>query len=343
MADETRSSGIMGPMTRAVTIEDIAAAAGVSRQTVSRAINGMPRISEETRARVIEISERLGYRPSRFAANLARTQKVRTIGVVVDSFRNPFYSELTADLLDEAASRGWQVTVSSHENEPVFDLVARLAGEVDAIVGYFGRVDEGELVAASRGVPIVLLGSPATFEGLHSVDIDFDAGILEIVAGLRERGVRRFGMIESEHADESYSPSTRRRAYENAVDSESAGAVVVERATAQSVDAGERGLRDLLDAFPDTEAVIVFSDLMAMGALRAAQERGVAVPAELRIVGIDGLSLGAALRPALTSLAIIGRDFTGHIAELVDGVLSGRAAPPERRRAAPHVVWRESA
>ncbi|MCS5713167.1 LacI family transcriptional regulator [Herbiconiux sp. CPCC 205716] len=326
-----------------VTIEDIAAEAGVSRQTVSRAMNGMPRISEKTRARVLEVSERLGYRPSRFASNLARVAKAKTVGLVVDSLRNPYYSELAAELLDAASLNGWQLTISSHENEPVLPMVARLAGEVDAVVGYFGEDNEEELLAAARGVPVVLLGRTATVPGLHSVDIDFDSGFVALIDELRRRGAARFGMLESHIHGTEYAPSSRRLAYERSTEHPSSSAVIVCEAEMQSVDAGEAGMHALLDRYPDTDTVIAFSDLMAMGALRAAHSRGIDIPSRLKVVGIDGLSLGAVTSPALTSLAIVGSPIIEQVAEVVRAALQPGAVGEQHRRAIPAPLWRESA
>ncbi|PUB27601.1 LacI family transcriptional regulator [Promicromonospora sp. AC04] len=328
-------------MQQRVTIEDIARAAGVSRQTVTRAMNGMPRISEETRARVLEAGERLGYRPNRFASNLARSSKAKTVAFVVDSFRNPYYSELTADLLDAASERGWQMTISSHENE--LKLISRLASEVDAIVGYISEPDEAALVSAARGVPLVLIDRTVTADGLHSIDFDFASAFGDLVAGLRARGARRFGLLESQPAGTAYVPSSRREAYESTVDPASAKAVVVCEAPVQSVAAGELGFDSLIERHPDTDTVIAFSDLMAMGALRAAHRQGIEVPGRVKIVGIDGLSLGAATVPALTSLAILGSELTGQVADVLEKALGGADGGFERRRSVPSVIWRESA
>jgi LacI family transcriptional regulator len=332
----------MGGMQRRVTIKDIAREAGVSRQTVTRAMNGMPRISEATRDRILEISERLGYRPSRFASNLARTSKTKTIAFVVDSFRNPYYSELAADLLDAASARGWQMTIVSREDEPELQLLSRLANQVDAVVGYLGETDEKALATAARGAPLVLLGRTATTDGLHSVDFDFGPAFANLVDELRKRGSKRFGMLESQPLGAVYEPSTRRIAYEAAVDPVSAAAVVVCEAPPQSVDAGELGFDELMDRFPETDTVIAFSDLMAMGALRAAHRRGVDVPGQVRLVGVDGLSLGAVTSPALTSLAILGTGFAEQIADVIEQALDGGDGA-ERRRASLPILWRESA
>lgn len=324
-----------------MTIEDIATEVGVSRQTVTRALNGMDRISEETRAKVLEASERLGYRPSRFAANLARSRKTRTIGFVVATFRNPYYTELTADLLQAVAGLGWHVTVVSHERTPELSTLATVAGEVDAVVGYFSGSEE-EILRTARGVPVVLLGREATLSGLHSVDIDFSGGLEVLIGQLRARGSRRFGMLESRMRGGTYRPSDRRRAYEALVDARSREAVVVCEADYQSVDAGSIGFRELMDRFPDTDTVIAFSDLMAMGALTAAHESGVSVPDQVRIVGIDGLSLGAITYPGLSSLAISGAELARAAVDIVQRAFDGRG-DDMRRVVSPVPLWRGSA
>ncbi|HEU5223984.1 MAG TPA: LacI family DNA-binding transcriptional regulator [Candidatus Lumbricidophila sp.] len=329
-------------MNSRITIDDIAAAAGVSRQTVTRAMNGMPRISESTRARVLEVSERLGYRPNRFAANLARTAQVKSIGLVVDSFRNPYYGELTADLLEAAREHGWHVSLWSREQEPVLELLARIAPELDVVIGYIDEPDESKILTAARGTPVILVSRTAISPSLNSVDFDFQTGFRRLVNELRARGSRQFGFLDSHDAGTIYAPSSRRLAYEAVVDECSAHAVVVCDAPARALDGGERGMFALLDAFPHVDTVLAFSDLMAIGALRAARTRGLAVPADIRIVGIDGLGLGTVTSPTLTSLALVGRELTDALVAVVEGALA-QSATATHRLIVPDICWRESA
>lgn len=146
-------------MAKRVTIHDVAALAGVSRQTVSRALNDMDDISSETKKRVLEASAKLGYRPSRFARNLVARQKTRAVGYMVASFRNPYYTEIAGDLLDCAAARGWQVVMASGESEGEAAALRMLASQVDVFVGHF-MSPEARLEEARGGIPMVVLEPP---------------------------------------------------------------------------------------------------------------------------------------------------------------------------------------
>lgn len=337
MASQGEGDGVK----QRVTIEDIAAEVGVSRQTVTRAMNGMPRISPQTRERVLEAARRMGYQPSRFAKNLASNKRTTAIGLVVETFRNPFYGEFTAELQRLLAARGWQMSVTSQEVAPV-ETPLLLADEVDLLVGYLqGEADD--LVAATHGVPTILIGETASRPGLHSVSIDFDAGISELLSGLRERGARRFGLLEPKVGGIDYFKSDRRRSYERHVDAASREAIVVCEVDLLSLDTGVDGFRRLMAQFPETDTVIAFSDLMAMGALNAAHRDGYAVPGDVRIVGNDGLTLGGLTVPPLTTLNVIGSGLAEAITDLIEKILDGSAEPSERVTVTPRPLWRESA
>lgn len=232
-------------------------------------------------------AQELSYRPSRFASNLAR-QKHHAVGLVVASLRNPYYTDLAADVLDETAERGWQLTVSTTERtlEPV--LVAELATHVDAIVGYF-RGDEDSIKQAARGVPVVLIERSASVAGIHSVSLDFDRAVAELVSDLRRRGARRFTMVDRRSLDPGvpYVPSPRRLAFQRAV----GGPVAVATAT-ETTGSAASAFDELLAIDPGLDPVIAFNDLMALGVMDRARTVGADIPGDIRIVGIDGLSIG---------------------------------------------------
>ncbi|WP_377267327.1 LacI family DNA-binding transcriptional regulator [Peterkaempfera sp. SMS 1(5)a] len=95
---------------RRVTIDDVARSTGVSRQTVSRAINDKPEIDPATRQRILSVAQEMGYRPSRFARGMVR-QSTTTLGLVIADVLNPFFPEVVAGVLEAADARGWQVVI----------------------------------------------------------------------------------------------------------------------------------------------------------------------------------------------------------------------------------------
>ncbi|MBO3733033.1 LacI family DNA-binding transcriptional regulator [Glycomyces niveus] len=334
-------------MAKRVTILDVAAEVGVSRQTVTRAMNGTGRISEATRQKVLDAAERLGYRASRFARSLVTREKTPAMGFVVASFRNPYYTDLAASLLEAGADRGWQIMVASTERG-MDEALAMLAPQVDVIVGHLAGAD-AHLRRVCGGLPLVRLdaefrsGSDSA-PGVHAVGVDLKTGVEEAVGVLRERGAQTFGMVDSANYRRHFGGDTvspRRRWFEDAVGDDLTGVIVGE----ESISGGGRAFAELMERHPGTDAVLMFNDLMALGAVQSAHHLGIEVPRHVSIVGVDGLALGEAVDPPLTSIAIDRSEFAGHVMDVVETLAKAEFArlEPIRRRAASRVLWRGSA
>lgn len=315
-----------------VTINDVAAAAGVSRQTVTRAMNAMADISPATRERVLDAAERLGYRPSRFASNLP-AQKHRTIGIVVESLRNPYYTDLAADLIDVTAEHGWQTTIATL-NPDIDQVVRDLERQVDAIVGYATPSTE-LLRGALRGLPIVRLDADERTTGMHAVTFDFETGMRQLIEQARARGSRRFAMIDSTAAGTT---STLR------------GAVLRRMAPIEHVEMSELTIEDgaralirLRDAAPHVDTVVAFNDMIAIGAIVGAHQQGVRVPEDLRIIGIDGLTLGEIMDPPLSTLAIDRLAVAHAAADIIARQFAQPGGGFLSVSITPRPIWRKSA
>lgn len=330
-------------MGKRVTILDVAAEAGVSRQTVTRAMNDMNDISVSTRQRVLDAAERLGYRPSRFARNLVTREKTNALGLVVASFRNPYYTDIAADMLSGAAERGWQVLLAALDGDGS-DVLGKLSAQVDVMVGHF-HAPEADIREACGGLPVVNLEFASTMPGVHSVHVDIESGIVEAVEALRERGARRFGMVDAGYTRRmlgTYQPTPRREWFERAVGDQLTGIVV---AAEDTISGGGHAFAELLSKHPDTDTVLMFNDLMALGAVQSAQTLGVDVPGRVRIVGVDGLSLGEAVNPPLTTISIDRQGIASNtldIAEILAKADFASIAPINRKLRA-QILWRASA
>ncbi|MEV0233411.1 LacI family DNA-binding transcriptional regulator [Nonomuraea sp. NPDC050786] len=322
----------------------MAALAGVSRQTVTRALNDMDGINDETKQRVLEATKRLGYRPSRFARSLVAREKTRTLGLVVSSFRNPYYTEIAGELLDCAASRNWQVVMASSESAGEAAALHTLIPQVDVVIGHFWT-SEKQIEQARNGIPLVVLDRVKPMPGTHSVALDLRSGIEEALHALRAKGARTIGMIDStNHVLRSsvYAPSTRRRDFEELIGTGRPKAVV---AGEESIRGGSRAFVELMRAHPQVDAVLVFNDLMAIGALHAADILNIKVPDRVRVLGIDGLSLGEAVHPPLSTISIDRKALAARALDVVDALaaIDFVETIPIRHVVRPRLLWRESA
>ncbi|MGW6792455.1 LacI family DNA-binding transcriptional regulator [Streptomyces chartreusis] len=320
--DQQRESGVGRPggARRRATIHDVAKLAGVSRQTVSRAVNDKGEIDPGTKERVLEAARLLDYRPSRFARGLVRKGTV-TAGLVIPDLMNPFFPEVAAGVLEAAELRGWQVVVWDSRTDEAREREALdvLSHQADAVVGYFRSPDD-ELARHLGGVPLVLLERGPQHTRFAAVGIDAAAGVEQGMAHLVRAGHRRIGMLDGVHG-----PAPRRQAF--LAEARRHGLSVddgwIATCPEHSVAGGEEGMARLLDARPELTAVFGFNDLIAVGAIRAARRRGRRVPEELAVLGFDGLSLGELVDPGLTTLHIdkrrLGRLAVEQVARLRAG------------------------
>ncbi len=321
---------------RPATILDVAAAAGVSRQTVTRAMNDLPGVNAATRERVLDAARTLNYRPNRAAQGLVRGREI-AVGLVVDDLRNPYYPELASEFSRAAAARGWGVLLSDLGDDPLVAAghLASLALRVDAVVSLMPL---GALRAELGGIPVVQVGgghgkAPAEADDIVVV-IDDQAAVRAAIEHLLGAGRRRIGMIDS-----GAPASGRAQTYSLVLEEHGLPPLVVgaEHDSAGGANAAEA----MLDADPRIDAVFVFNDVLAIGALRGLRARGVRVPEDVAVIGMDGLDVSALVTPALTTLAIDLAALAAHTAELVAAMLRGER--PEPRTVSRTLLLRESA
>lgn len=311
----------------AATIEDVAAAAGVSRQTVTRAMNDMDGISVATKARVLAAAKELNYRPSRFGRGLARATH-DTLGLVVSDLANPYYPEFAAATVRYAGELGWNVvlvdTVYATDHQR---LLVDLASQVDAVIGYLGPTDLW--VDALAGMTVVTVdpapnGRAAGVPGVHAVRLDPRAAVRDAAAHLVRAGTRTAVVLDADRPGRS-----NERGELIASTLRDAGIVVeVLHAGGQDVETARTATLDLLGrGLPD--AVFAWNDILAVGALATLVEQGVSLPGDVRLLGVDGLSLGTFVTPQLTTLAVDMHEVARQAVDVAVGALKDASAGRE--------------
>lgn len=279
----------------ATSLEDVAREAGVSTATVSRALRGLPMVTEATRDAVVEVATRLGYVPSRSASALA-SGRTRTIGLVAPAISRWFFATAFEGAEHALRAAGFDALLYSIPDNSSprkqFDADV-LRGRVDAVLVASMSFSQGEEERLRS------LGMPAVFVSVQQPGFPF-VGIDDTAAGrtatrhLMELGHRVIGHICGPQADQlAFSPTIRRMEGWARVLTEAGldptGLAVQGDFSAAS---GVRCANDLLDRHPDLSAIFAASDEMAMGAIKAIQDRGLVVGRDISVVGIDGHELG---------------------------------------------------
>jgi DNA-binding LacI/PurR family transcriptional regulator len=294
-----------------ISIADIARIAGVSHTTVSRALRESPLISLDTRARIQRLAQEMGYTPNAIAQSL-QTRRTSMIGLVVTSIDDPFLSDVVKGVEEVARVAGFSVILSATHNDP--------DQEMAVIETFHRRRVDGILVASSRitnkykkrldhiRVPTVLINSQAESQDelLHWVAVDDRAGAQLAVEHLLHLGHRSIGYLGVSCRPRSN--QLRLQGYQDALAAAGMpyddGWVVIapgkEASDEEDVAAGQSMLPYLLESA--STAVFCYNDMVAIGALIACQERGIAVPQELSVVGFDDIRMASYVTPPLTTI-----------------------------------------
>ena len=290
---------------RRPTLEDIAAEAGVSMMSVSRAINGQAGIGPELRRRILETAERLGYRPNRAARGLAR-QRTSTLGLVLPDISNPYFALLAKAAADVARAADHNVLIlnSDEDAELEAEALATLAAEaVDGVVVAGSRLPDEHLAKALEGfaASVLVNRNPPPGSPCDAVNVDDEAGAAEAIAYLAGQGRRRIALVSGPAASAS---GTRRLAGYKAGLAARGLAFdprLVERCE-PTLEGGAAAITALIGREPGIDAVLAFNDVVAIGAMRELKSAGCAIPADVAVVGADDVPFAALVQPALTTL-----------------------------------------
>ena len=322
------------------TLRDVAERAQVSMRTVSNVVSGYEHVSERMRERVNLAIDELDYRPNPVARTL-RTGRTGVLALVVPEIDVPYFSELARDVINAAAEFGYRVmidqTAHDHERERELLTGADRTMLFDGVL-FSPLVTRAELeeMNARTSMPIVLLGEH-DFDGRYDhVAIDNLRAAQDATRHLIAIGRTRIAAIGAQPLESYTTPQQRTAGYEAAL--VEAGmtpdpSMVHPAAHYRRAD-GYAAARALLAQTPRPDAIFCYSDILAMGALRAAYDAGVRVPEDVAIIGIDDIEEGRFSRPTLSTVSLdtpfIARNAIARIAARIenpDGVAEQIVAP----------------
>jgi DNA-binding LacI/PurR family transcriptional regulator len=308
-------------------LADVAALAGVSIKTVSNVVNDHPQVRDDTRDRVRAAIGELGYRPNAVGRQL-RLGRTGLIALAVPEVDVPYFAELARLVVEAAAARGLTVLVEQTGGTLEAERTladARLAGLVDGLIISPVASSAEELEERRRAVPMVLLGEGPRPGGIDHVGLDDTAAAAEATAHLLAGGRRRVAFLGDRALGPVETSQRRQAGWHRALDAAAVPPTArpwfpVERF---SFAAGHAGVSAALDDGARFDALLCASDLLALGALRALDEAGLAVPRDVAVVGWDDVAFSAYTTPPLTAVRpdvqSIAACAVGMLVERIDG------------------------
>ncbi len=334
-----------------VTMRDVARLAGVSQSTVSRVLNGANEtipIGEETRQRVQDAVEKLGYYPNLHAGSL-RGQKTFMIAMMVADIANPFYHPMVRAVQDIADANRYDVMIANTDHMrdgEVHFIESVIRRPVDGVimVPYHLTEEDFDRLIVRTGVAVVALGQHIDHPKVDTVFGDDDKAVADAITWLiHEKGHRRIGFIG---VTSSFTAGARRR--EAFLDAMRRAGLPIYPEMFEigdwSSESGEHAMQVLLALPRPPTAVFAVNDLMAIGAMEAAGKAGLRIPEDVAIVGFDDIPATTWVRPRLTTVAQhpagMGRLMATALFERIQGDYSG---PGRRSEVACRLVVRESA
>lgn len=286
------------------TIKDVALLAGVSFTTVSHVLNQTRPVSEKARLRVLDAVAELGYVPSAVARSL-RKSETGIVGVLVPTVQNPFFAELVCGAEEACRQAGYSVFLCNSDNDPHRQqhyLRTLLEKRVDGLlVASVGEPESFDRVLGSSGLPCVAMDRLMPGAQADRISLDNRGGAELATQHLLALGHSHIACIsgpQKVEVSQARVKGWRAALKARQIEAQADWLQVSDFSTA----GGYQAAMTLLRAPARPSAIFACNDLMALGVLRAAAELGLAVPAELSVMGFDNIELGGFVHPGLSTV-----------------------------------------
>lgn len=311
--------------TERITLADVASRAGVSLMTVSRVVNDRPCVGADTRQRVREAVEALGYRPNIVARGL-KAASSRTIGLMVPDVTNPYFPEIVRGAEDVAIEHGYTLLLTNVVEDARRETLALRTFEdhlVDGVIACSPRLDNEELYPLLRRQRAAVLVNRRTDPKIAgSVRIDHELGARLLLRHLHQLGCRHPAFLTGppdSHAGRERLLGIDREAQELGVELPRARLLPCP----PTVDGGAAAAVELIARDPRIDALLCFNDLVAAGAMRALVELGARVPSDVAVTGYDDIVFARMFTPALTTIKAptyeLGQQAAGMLLDRMQG------------------------
>ena len=328
------------------TMQDVANKAGVSKATVSRVLSGKGYVSQETKDQVFKAIEEAGYRPNLLARNLA-TSKSMCIGLVVTNtlYNGNYFSELISQAAKKLDANGRQLILvdgkhSAEEEREAIQFLHDLRCDGIIIYPRFLSVDEMDDIIDKYNKPVMVVNRKLRKHQSHCIYCDHKGSGLQSTRALIERGHRNIAFITG--SMDSPTAIERLSGYKEAL---SAADLPVNDAPIipgkWTPASGAAAVEALLAGGQTFSAILASNDDMAIGAMKKLNEAGIAVPADVSVIGFDNIPTAPFLIPALSSVKDPVSDMVSEVISQIISMLDGGYLS-EQNKFVSELILRES-
>jgi len=330
----------------ALTLEDIARLSGSSRSTVSRVINGDSNVSDATREKIMEVIREVNFQPNLAARGLA-VGRVSVVGLVIPMgvsaiFTDPFFPLLIQGVSSGCNSKDYSVMLWLAEPDYERRMISKMMynGLVDGVIVSSMLMDDPIVKAlAESKLPFILIGRHPTNDDISYIDLDNQKSASDAVSYLVNMGRQRVATISGPR--NMIVGQDRLQGYKNALAQHEMPLdeqLIVEGDFTE--EGGYLAMRSLLAAKPD--AVFVASDSMAMGAMRAIQEKGLRIPQDVAVIGFDDIASSSRSTPTLSTVRQPIHEMGTKAAEVIIEMILNPGMEPQKIVLETGLVLRES-
>jgi LacI family transcriptional regulator len=300
------------------TIKDVAKKAGVSISTASYALNGLPKVRDKTRKRVLEAALDLNYYPNGVARNL-KMKRTGNVGVFVYGFSGPIFSDVLEGIREKLQENSYNIIVSSGQSSSNLLNERQVDG---AIIFDSGLSDDILLNYAKRGFPLILLDRRLEGENIHTSTIDNAELVYAFIKDMQKKGYDTFGYLsgplDARNNNERYAGFKRALA-ELGIDDHA-----FYQADFTIQGGYEEGLKIARSKKSLPRFIFCANDESAIGLIQAFKETKIDIPADVAIAGFDNIDLASYVTPKLTTIGIDHKNWGEHVARAMIRIIEGR-------------------
>ncbi len=285
-----------------ISMKDVAQFTGVSTSTVSRVINNNGRFSDDTRKKVLDAIEKLGYRSNSVAKSL-RTKKTFTIGVIVPNITNQFFSKIVLGIENYCYPLGYSVYIcnTSEDHEKQFRSIANLESHgVDGFIDLGGIA--GEVIGKfAREVPLVYVDRRPTHSNTTYVESDNYTGGFIATEELINKGCKNIIVLRDHH--DLLNMNQRVDGYLNALTKNNISISMDNIYNVSvNIEDAEKCIEEIIESQKDFDGIFATTDWLAIGALNGLKKLGIKVPSDVKIVGFDNILVTKFVTPKITTV-----------------------------------------